>query len=752
MPEFKLPEFPQSGLESSSDYNVSRFANGSQNFSGLYNPSLLGTQALIPGMPSQNMEIPVLDQRRTHKRPGKLVIYDQPQFSGEANEIFRDVEDATSFKLSPVISLWKRGRQSWFYEKPHFQGRSIALEEGQTELVNVWNEVACEENAAGDSKPDTPAHMVIGSIKLAVKDYRVPEIDLFTDPKGMGRKMTFFDDSLETCTYGILINTSSIKVHSGVWLVFEEPGFCGCSCILEPGEYPYPESWGFQHPIVGSLRPLKMGGLKVEHPNEPKAIVYEKPFFEGKHLEIESDAFSFNEGDDNEDHATCWVKKLGSVGSIKILQGIWVGYEKPGFEGHQYLMEEGQFENWKDWGGYCEQLQSLRPIIADFLAPHMKLYSEKDLGKKGHTMDLLGLVPNMEDTGFGEITQSAEDFLAPHMKLYSEKDLGKKGHTMDLLGLVPNMEDTGFGEITQSAEVISGVWVAFEDPGFSGQHYILEKGMYSSFEDWGAQTFKLSSVQPIFLVQLFSEPGFQGSSQTLEESASVLPERISVKSCKVLTGSWVVYEEEMFGGKQYLVEEGNYPDLIAIGCPSLNTCIKSVQIIDFEFSEPYIMLFAKENFRGKKIVLKDMAANLQLLGFNAHIFSVQVGGGIWVVYEQSNYRGEQMLLAPSEISSWHRYSGWHKIGSLRPVYQAVEDCCLETTGTIVIAGNRLGLSPEPGKENHFWSISPDGLIRFRLKPECVLEVKGGEQYDKNQVILNTFDENKQNQRWDMEIL
>ncbi|XP_041109245.1 uncharacterized protein LOC121317409 isoform X2 [Polyodon spathula] len=772
MPEFKLPKFPKSGLEPSSDYNDNRFANRSQNFSGLYNPSLLGPQAFIPGMPTENMEIPISDQRRTHKRPGKLVIYDQPQFSGEANEIFRDVEDATSFKLSSVISV-RVVRGCWiFYEKPHFQGRSIALEEGQTELVNIWNEVACEENAAGESKPDTAAHMVIGSVRLAVKDYSVPEIDLFTDPKGMGRKMTFFDDTLETYTYGIPVNTSSIKVHSGVWLLFEEPGFCGCSCILEPGEYPCPESWGFQHPIVGSLRPLKMGGLKVEHPNEPKAIVYEKPFFEGKHLEIESDAFSFNEGDDSEDCVTCWVKKLGSVGSVKILRGIWVGYEKPGFEGHQYLMEEGQFENWKDWGGYCEQLQSLRPIIADFLAPHMKMYSEKDFGKKGHTIDLLGLVPNMEDTGFGQITQSAE--------------------------------------------VISGVWVAFEGPGFSGQHYVLEKGMYSSFEDWGAQTFKLSSVQPIFLeniygskvkfrVQLFSEPDFQGSSQTLEESASVLPEGISVKSCKVLTGSWVVYEEEMFGGKQYLVEEGNYPDLTAIGCPSLNTCIKSVQILGFEFSEPYIMLFAKENFRGKKIVLKDMAANLQLLGFNAHIFSVQVGGGMWVVYEQINYRGEQMLLAPSEIPSWHRYSGWHKIGSLRPVFQkqvffklrnratgtlmsvtgslediklsriqavedtgaedhiwsfregllrckAVEDCCLETTGTIVIAGCRLGLSPEPGKENHFWSISPDGLVRFRMRPDCVLEVKGGQQYDKNQVILNTFDENKQNQRWDMEIL
>ncbi|MBN3272838.1 CRBG1 protein, partial [Polyodon spathula] len=84
----------------------------------------------------------------------------------------------------------------------------------------------------------------------------------------------------------------------------------------------------------------------------------------------------------------------------------------------------------------------------------------------------------------------------------------------------------------------------------------------------------------------------------------------------------------MFGGKQYLVEEGNYPDLNAIGCPSLNTCIQSVQILGFEFSEPHIMLFAKENFRGKKIVLKAEAVNLQLMGFDAHVFSVQVGGGM----------------------------------------------------------------------------------------------------------------------------
>ena len=49
---------------------------------------------------------------------------------------------------------------SWIlYEKPGFQGRSIALEEGPVELPNEWTE---------EGHVHCPA-MVIGSIKLAVR-------------------------------------------------------------------------------------------------------------------------------------------------------------------------------------------------------------------------------------------------------------------------------------------------------------------------------------------------------------------------------------------------------------------------------------------------------------------------------------------------------------------------------------------------------------------------------------------------------
>lgn len=42
------------------------------------------------------------------------------------------------------------------------------------------------------------------------------------------------------------------------WLVYSDPGFAGFVTVLEVGEYPHPESWGFSEPYVGSLRPLRM--------------------------------------------------------------------------------------------------------------------------------------------------------------------------------------------------------------------------------------------------------------------------------------------------------------------------------------------------------------------------------------------------------------------------------------------------------------------------------------------------------------
>uniref|UniRef100_A0A8C5T4I2 Crystallin beta-gamma domain containing 1 n=1 Tax=Malurus cyaneus samueli TaxID=2593467 RepID=A0A8C5T4I2_9PASS len=684
-------------------------------------------------MPQKSETLPRNGQSKINPRPGKLVIYCDPDCQKAGIEVFHDVPDCSSWVLTPTI-LVKVVRGCWIlYEKPNFEGPSVPLEEGELELTDIWGTGTSEEQS--DCKSQKPA--VIGSIKHVVKDYRVCRIDLYTEPEGLGIVTSFFDDTEETGVFGTTQKTCSIKVHWGIWLIYEEPGFQGVPLMLEPGEYPNLLFWEKKEAYIRSMRPLKM------------VIVYEKPLFEGKHVEIESEIVML-EDKESEDKKRL---PLASVGSLKVLGGVWVAYEKPRFEGHQYLLEEGAYRDWTDWGGYDEVLQSLRPIVGDFTSSHMIMYSEKDFGSKCSNINVLGIISNLKDTGYGLRTQSIN--------------------------------------------VLSGVWVAYENPEFTGEQYILTKGLYPSIEAWGGKNCKISSVQPI--VQLFSEPEFKGNCQIFEKNTGCI-DSFAVKSSKIVDGSCIVYDQEEFSGNQYVLEEGIYPDLTAMGC-SPQAVIKSLRIISVELSEPCIVLFEKMGFQGKKIEFSTETLNLQFLGYNPRIASVQVLGGIWVIYEHSNYRGRQMLLTPNEIPDWCKASGFSHIGSLRPLLQKrvffrlrnketgkfmsadgnldnlnllriqvvedtdsddqiwvyqdgfircrmAEDCCLTIVGNLITPGSKLGLSFERNEDKQYWHISPNGRIYSKMKPNLVLDIKGGTQYDCDHVVVNTVNEEKLTQCWE----
>ncbi|KAM4904060.1 beta/gamma crystallin domain-containing protein 1 [Sylvia borin] len=759
--DVKFPSFVEKYLQADSakkelSLQMPNYGNPEKNFS-----SWLGTSRYESNVPPGLLDVDTLPrngQSKINPRPGKLVIYCDSDCQKAGIEVFHDVPDCSSWVLSPTI-LVKVIRGCWIlYEKPNFEGPSIPLEEGELELSDIWGAGTSEEQS--DCKSQKPA--VIGSIRHVVKDYRVCRIDLYTEPEGLGIVTSFFDDTEETGVFGTTQKTCSIKVHWGIWLLYEEPGFQGVPLMLEPGEYPNLLFWEKKEAYIRSMRPLKMGGRKVEFSGEPKVVVYEKPFFEGRHVEIESEILMLDEKE-SEDKTRL---PLASVGSMKVLGGVWVAYEKAGFEGHQYLLEEGAYRDWTDWGGYDEEVQSLRPIVGDFTSSHMIMYSEKDFGSKGSNINVLGIISDLKETGYGLRTQSIN--------------------------------------------VLSGVWVAYENAEFTGEQYILAKGLYPSIEAWGGKNCKISSVQPIVMdivgsergkvkVQLFSEPEFKGNCQIFEKNTRCI-DSFAVKSSKILDGSCIVYDQEEFAGNQYVLEEGIYPDLTAMGC-SPQAVLKSLQIINIELSEPCIALFEKMGFQGKKIEFSTEILNLQFLGYNPRIASVQVLGGIWIIYEHSNYRGRQMLLTPNEIPDWYKASGFYQIGSLRPLLQKrvyfrlrnketgkfmsadgnldnlnllriqvaedtdsddqiwvyqdgfircrmAEDCCLTIVGNLITPGSKLGLSFERNEDKQYWHISPDGRIYSKMKPKLVLDIKGGTQYDCDHVIVNTVNEEKSTQCWE----
>ncbi|XP_012578817.1 PREDICTED: absent in melanoma 1 protein [Condylura cristata] len=750
--------------------NLPNYGNSDADYVGLFKSSRFDPNISFSGMSlSDTTTLRGSVLHKVNPRPGKVVVYGKPDLSEECIEVFGDIEDCSSWSLSPVV-LIKVVRGCWIlYEKPNFEGHYIPLEEGELELSGLWGIEDILEKS-DETEPAKP--VVIGSIRHVVQDYRVSQIDLFTEPEGLGLLSSYFDDTEEMQGFGVMQKTRSIKVHQGTWLIYEGPGFQGVPFILEPGEYPDLSFWDTEEAYIGSMRPLKMGGRKVEFPTDPKVVIYEKPFFEGKSMELETEMCSFMEGGETEEKTTGDERlPFTSVGSMKVLRGIWVAYEKPGFTGHQYLLEEGEYKEWKDWGGYSGELQSLRPVLGDFSNAHMIMYSEKNFGSKGSSIDVLGIVANLKETGYGVKTQSIN--------------------------------------------VLGGVWVAYENPDFTGEQYILDKGFYTSFEDWGGKNCKISSVQPICLdsfsgprrrnqIHLFSEPQFQGSTQSFGETTSQIDDSFSAKSCRVLGGSWVAYDGENFSGNQYVLEEGHYPCLSAMGCLP-GAAFKSLRFIDAEFSEPTIILYERENFKGKKIELNAETVNLRSLGFNTQIRSVQVIGGIWVTYEYGNYRGRQFLLSPAEVPNWYEFSGCRQIGSLRPfvqkriyfrlrnkatglfmstngnledlkllriqvmedvgaddqiwIYQEgcikcriAEDCCLTIVGSLVTSGSKLGLALDQNVDSQFWSMKSDGRIYSKLKPNLVLDIKGGTQYDQNHIILNTVSKEKLTQVWEAMVL
>ncbi|XP_036270813.1 beta/gamma crystallin domain-containing protein 1 [Pipistrellus kuhlii] len=780
LPETKFSEFskPKIGddvekanhVDSALKPNLPSFGDSDTDFMGLFKSRRFDPNISFSGMPlSDPTTLRGSVQTKINPRPGKVVIYKEPEVSEECIEVFSDTGDCSSWSLSPVV-LVKVVRGCWIlYEKPNFEGHSIPLEEGELELAGLWG---IDEILERKEEEESPKPVVIGSIRHVVQDYRVSHIDLFTEQEGLGVMSSYFDDTEEMQGFGVMQKTCSMKVHWGTWLVYEEPGFLGVPFVLEPGEYPDLSFWNTEVAYIGSMRPLKMGGRKVEFPVDPKVVIYEKPFFEGKRMELETEMYNFvMEGGEAEETDGEASLPLTSVGSMKVLRGIWVAYEKSGFTGHQYLLEEGEYKDWKDWGGYDGELQSLRPILGDFSNAHMIMYSEKNFGSKGSSIDVLGIVANLMETGYGVKTQSIN--------------------------------------------VLSGVWVAYENPDFTGEQYILDKGFYTSFEDWGGKNCKISSVQPICLdsfsglrrrnqIHLFSEPQFQGHSRCFEETTGQIDDSFSTKSCRVLGGSWVAYDGENFSGNQYVLEEGHYPCLSAMGCLP-GASVKSLRFIDVEFSEPTIILFEREDFKGKKIELNAEAVNLQSLGFNTQIRSVQVIGGIWITYEYGNYRGRQFLLSPAEVPNWYEFSGCRQIGSLRPfnqkriyfrlrnkatglflstngnledlkllriqvtedvgaddqiwIYQEgcikcriAEDCCMTIVGSLVTSGSKLGLALDQSAESQFWSMKSDGRIYSKLKPNLVLDIKGGAQYDQNHIILNTASKEKLTQVWEAMVL
>nr|XP_020014288.1 absent in melanoma 1-like protein [Castor canadensis] len=682
-------------------------------------------------------------QGKLNTRPGKVILFSEPGCQGHSREVWGDTADASTWALVASIRVV---RGCWMlYEQPEFQGRKLVLPEGDLELrAPAWTTEG------------------IGSLRRVVQDYCTPEISLFSEEGLTGEQVKLTEALKDSQGLERSLQVASASVSSGLWLLYPKPFFEDTPYILEPGEYPTSEAWGTLDPSVGSLKPMRLGCPSVEKPGEPKAVVYEAQGFQGRSWEVSRDIYNLQQPEDIQS------PKLATVGSLRILGGCWVGYEKEGFRGHQYLLEEGEYADWSRWGGYDELLTSLRVIRTDFGDPAVVLFE-------------------------------AVDF---------------EGHGVEVSTALADVELARHGPHTQAIHVLSGVWVAYEQVGFSGEQYVLEKGVYRNCDDWGAGNSALASLQPVLQVgehdlhfvskiQLFSGPDCLGDHISFDDDQASLPVTFQPQSCRVHGGSWILFDEKNFEGDQHILSEGEFPTLTAMGCLA-STVLGSLRKVPLHFSEPAIFLYALECFEGKEIELSGEVRSLQAEGFNNHVLSVRIKGGVWVLCEHSDFRGRQWLVGSCEITNWLTYSGTQRVGSLYPIKQrrayfrlwnaalggflAVPDHVEDMkAGRVVVSEPQAGGSciwyyedgllknqvaptmslqvigpPSPGSKvvlwaesrlpRQTWSINELGHICSQMFEGWILDVKGGRGYDRDHVVLWELAKDRPSQIWTIHLL
>ncbi|KAM5275258.1 very large A-kinase anchor protein [Hipposideros larvatus] len=682
---------------------------------------------------------------RCNPRPGKMVIYDL-HGSKYKQEVYCNILDATSWSF-PNGVLIKVVRGCWIlYEKPHFQGQKCVLEEGEKVLHRDWTL---------QNRKHPQRNFVLGSIKHVLKYCSVPEIELCLHPDPACGPI-YIQRAIPNLEELNVPKSVSFTVKSGVWLAYPDINFKGQATVLEEDQGLFEISAA----EMKSLHPLQMGGLKVEMPMNLKVIIYEKPHFHGK-------AKEFSEHIDSVPNFLKNDEDFNGIGSIRVIGGVWVAYEKEHFKGQQFLLEEGDFEDSNACGALSGPILSFRYLQANFIESSITLF-ESDL----------------ESGKFIDITNQE----------------------------MSDLEEIGFGSETRSIHVKSGVWVAYQQKFFCGEQYILEKGKYKCFFDWGGSNNTIMSIRPVqleplgkneppHLLKAFSKPGFQGECIDFTQEISDLTSFIPC-SFKVLRGCWLLYYQEDIANNQCVLEEGLYADLTSCGCSTSK--VKSLKPIDYVFEEPSVSLFALEHCEGRELHLEEAVNSVLNKDLHFYTQSVWVKSGLWIAYEGSNFLGRQILLEPNEIPNWTAFSGWKTIGSLRPMKQPAvyirirnraqneyltvtgnvadtratsvcvspysgkntqiwhycrglfkskaSDTCLDVIGGRDMPGAKVALWPEHGQFRQKWRLNRNGTISSYLSDQLVLDVKGGNYYDKTHVIVNQPLEGEETQKWEIEVL
>ncbi|XP_028664200.1 gamma-crystallin M2-like [Erpetoichthys calabaricus] len=158
-----------------------------------------------------------------------------------------------------------------------------------------------------------------------------------------------------------------------------------------------------------------------------KIIFYEDRNFLGRSYECTSDCQELQ-------------TYFSRCNSIRVDSSCWVLFERPNYLGCQYILTPGEYPDYQRWMGFNDCVRSCR-IIRNANGPY-------------------------------------------RLKIYER--INFEGQMMEFTDDIPSLQEHFHNREIHSCHVIDGAWVLFEHPNCRGRQYLVEKGEFRRFTDWGA--------------------------------------------------------------------------------------------------------------------------------------------------------------------------------------------------------------------------------------------------------------------------
>ncbi|XP_007463712.1 PREDICTED: gamma-crystallin A [Lipotes vexillifer] len=169
------------------------------------------------------------------------------------------------------------------------------------------------------------------------------KITIYEDRGFQGRRYECSSDhsNLQPC----FSRCNSIRGDSGCWMLYERSNYLGCQYFLQRGDYPDYQQW---MGLNDSVRPCHT----IPYTSSHRIKLYERHGYGGLVSKLTENCSCMH------DHF-----QLNELHSLHMLEGWWVLYEMPNYQGWQYLLRPGDYRSYHYQGGLDAKVGSLRCVI-----------------------------------------------------------------------------------------------------------------------------------------------------------------------------------------------------------------------------------------------------------------------------------------------------------------------------------------------------------------------------------------------------